>query len=257
LVLAGAGTAAAKDWLPIFRTEHVAPIEFGGADLVALPDLSDYGELVVTDPLDVRRVPDASTAAATTGLAVPDVTHLPRGIRGEPVYRVVDAVGATFTFSTDRASREAVDDGATLPVPPPGLDGSEVRLAAGPGVAAVWSQSTGVPGLVVSRAVAPTAVSSGVAFETIRDYVLSLPGVPAELASRLRTFSPDGSTLPLPIPGERVTTSDADVNGIPATVVATRDRSLAAVVWAHDGVVTVVAGTLDTDEVLSVARGLR
>jgi hypothetical protein len=47
------------------------------------------------------------------------------------------------------------------------------------------------------------------------------------------------------------------VGGVPATVLATRDRSFAAVVWVDDGVVTVVAGSLDDDEVLAVARGLR
>ena len=47
------------------------------------------------------------------------------------------------------------------------------------------------------------------------------------------------------------------MNGVPATVLATRDRTLAAVLWVEDGVVTVVAGPLDVDEVLSVARGLR
>jgi hypothetical protein len=32
---------------------------------------------------------------------------------------------------------------------------------------------------------------------------------------------------------------------------------MALVVWVHDGVVTAVGGSLSTDEVLSVARGLR
>ena len=40
-------------------------------------------------------------------------------------------------------------------------------------------------------------------------------------------------------------------------MLATRDRTLAAVVWVDDGVVTAVAGSLDVDEVLSVARDLR
>jgi hypothetical protein len=40
-------------------------------------------------------------------------------------------------------------------------------------------------------------------------------------------------------------------------VLATRDRTIAAVVWVDDGVVTAVAGALDTDEVLAVARDLR
>lgn len=246
-VLAGAGTVAANDWLPIFRTERVEPVRLRPSDLVALPDLSAYGELVVTDELDVRSVSDASAAASATGLEVPEPTSLPRGIGGEPVYQVADQVAATFTLSAD----------SELPPPPAGLAGTQLRLAAGPGVAAIWSQPSGRPGLVVSRAVAPTAFSSGAPFDAMRDYLLSLPGVPEELASQLRTFSGDGSTLPLLVPDELVATSSADVNGAPATVLSTRDRALAAVVWVDDGVATVVAGTLDTDEVLAVARGLR
>ena len=94
-------------------------------------------------------------------------------------------------------------------------------------------QPTGVPALVVGRAVAPTAFSSGVPFETVRDYLLSLPGLPDDVAAQLRTFTADGSTLPLPVPADRVTTSSAQVNGAPATVLATRDRTLAAVVWVR------------------------
>ena len=129
---------------------------------------------------------------------------------------------------------------------------------AGPGVAARWSHRTGTPVLIVGRAVAPKAFSSaGVPFETLRSYLLSLPGIPDEVADQLRTFNGDGSTLPLPVPADRFTTSSAVVNGKPATVLATRERSVAGVVWVEDGMLTVVAGALDTDEVLSVARGLR
>jgi hypothetical protein len=39
-------------------------------------------------------------------------------------------------------------------------------------------------------------------------------------------------------------------------VFTTRDGALAGVVWVRDGIVTAVAGSLDADEVLSVARGL-
>ena len=54
-----------------------------------------------------------------------------------------------------------------------------------------------------------------------------------------------------------MTTSTADVGGTPATVLTSRDSMMAAVVWVDDGVVTAVAGSLSTDEVLAVARGLR
>lgn len=252
VVLSGAGTAAANDWLEIFQTEQVAPVGINADDLVALPDLSAYGEVEVTSDGDIHQVPDAATAAAQTRLAVPKVARLPRGVAGEPVYQVGSQAKATFTFSAARAAQS----GKALPPAPPGLDGSQVQLVAGPGVAQVWASSAGAPALVVGRAVAPSAFSSGVPFETVRDYLLSISGLPEEVAAQLRTFSGDGSTLPLPVPADQVTTSTADVNGAPATLLTSRDRTMAAVVWVKDGVVTAVAGSLDADEVLSVARNL-
>jgi hypothetical protein len=164
---------------------------------------------------------------------------------------------AQFTFSAEKAAQAAAARGDTLPPPPPGLDGSQFRLTAGPGVAAVWSEARGVPAMVVGRAVAPTAYSSGIPFETARDYLLSLPGLPKDVASQLRAFSGDGTTLPLPVPAELVTSSTADVGGHEATVLASRDGTVTGVVWVADGVVTGVAGSLSEDEVLAVARGLR
>ncbi len=257
VVLTGAGTAAATDWLHIFRTKKIAPVNFSTSDLVALPDLGAYGEVVVTGAVDVTPVPDAAAAAAATGLDVPKVTTLPRGVSGEPAYQVGRQASATFTFSAERAARSAAESGSALPPLPPGLDGSQVRLVAGPGVAAIWRQPTGVPALFVGRAEAPSAFSTGVPFETVRDYLLSLPGLPENVAAQLRTFTADGSTLPLPVPADRMTTSSARVGDVPATVLASRDRLLAAVVWVDDGVVTVVAGSLGAGEVLSIARELQ
>jgi len=257
VVLTGASTAAANDWLPAFRTERVAPVSFTTADLVSLPDLSAYGELVVTGEPDVRQVPDAATAEELTGLDLPEVAELPSGVVGEPVLQVGTELSATFTFSTERAARAAAEAGEELPTPPPGLDGSAVRLDAGPGAAQVWQSASGAPALVVGRAVAPTAFSAGLPFEQVRDYLLTLPGLPEGVAEQLRTFAADGSTLPLPVPADEVTTSSTQVGGVPATLLVSRDRALSAVVWVQEGVLTVVAGSLGDDEVLAVARGLR
>jgi hypothetical protein len=257
LVLAGAGTAAANDWLQVFRTEQIAPVSFSTKDLVALPDLSAYGTVVVSKEPGVHAVPDAATAARESGLDLPEVVRLPRGVQGEPTYQVGDEVTATFTFSAARAAQAAREAGETLPAPPPGVDGSSVRLVAGPGVAQIWGSQSGLPALVVGRAVAPRAFSSGIPFETVRDYVLSLPGLPRDVADQLRSFAADGSTLPLPVPVERATATPTEVNGSPATLVRARDKTMAALVWVKDGMVTVVAGSLDGDEVLTIARELR
>jgi hypothetical protein len=255
-LLTGASAAAAADWLQVFHTQQIAPVSVSQADLVALPDLSAYGELEVTQALDLREVANAAAAEKATGLSVPQVRKLPAGVTGEPVYRVGDRVSATFAFSAEKAAATARAAGETLPPPPAGLDGSQFRLNAGPGLAAVWAESRGVPALIVARAVAPTAYSSGIPFETARDYLLSLPGLPEHLASQLRSFSGDGTTLPLPVPAEQLKSSAAEVGGVPATLLTSRDGLLAGVVWVNDGVVTAVAGSLSADEVLTVARGL-
>ena len=73
------------------------------------------------------------------------------------------------------------------------------------------------------------------------------PGRFARTAFRVRERFPIDKSLSL------VT----EIGGSPATVLTTPDRTLAATVWVRDGIVTVVAGALDADEVLSVARSLR
>jgi hypothetical protein len=256
-ILAGAGAAAAADWLQIFRTEQIAPVTVTDADLVELPDLSAYGEVEVIEEPNVREVADAAAAQEATGLSVPRVSELPQGVTGEPTFQVGGQLSVLFTFSAEKAAQAAAAAGETLPPPPAGLDGSQFRLVAGPGLAAVWSEARDLPALIAARAVAPTGYSSGIPFETAREYMLSLPGLPEDVASQLRSFSGDGTTLPLPIPAEQVRSSTADVGGVSANVLTSRDGTMAGVVWVDQDIVTVVAGSLSADEVLSVARGLQ
>ncbi|WP_106398109.1 hypothetical protein [Actinocorallia populi] len=256
-LLTGVGAAAAADWLQVFRAEKVAPVVISQADLLRLPDLSAYGEAEVRKEANRRRVAGADAAREITGLPVPRVGELPRGVTGEPEFQVGDQVSATFTFSVRKAAKTAAAAGLPLPPPPPGLDGSRFRLTAGPGLAAVWTEARGVPALMVARVVAPRAYSSGVPFGTARDYLLSLPGLPESVASQLRGFSGDGTTLPLVVKAWKQKSSATDVNGVPATVLTTRDGVMAGVLWVDGGVVTGVVGSLSADEVLSVARGLR
>ena len=256
-LLTGASAAAAADWLQIFRTEQVAPITVTQADLLKLPDLSAYGTLKIEQEPHVREAPGPAEAQRLTGLTVPQVGRLPRGVTGEPRYQVGGRVSASFTFSTAKAAAAARAAGKPLPAPPAGLDGSQFRLTAGPGLAAIWSEARGVPALAVARAVAPIGYSSGIPFATARDYLLALPGLPPSVASQLRSFTADGKTLPLVVQADRQTSYRTDVGGKPAVVLTTRDGAMAGVVWVDNGVVTAVGGTLGGDEVLSVARGLR
>jgi hypothetical protein len=256
-LLTGAGAAAAADWLQIFHPQRVAPVTLTRDDLVELPELSAYGEVEQTGDGEVHAVADAAAAEQATGIPAPRVGELPRGVTGAPTYQVRGRVSTLFTFSAQKAADAAAAAGATLPPPPPGLDGSQFRLTLGPRLTATWTDARGVPAMIVTRSAAPTVDSSGIPFETARDYVLTLPGLPAHLADQLRGLAGDGTTLPLRVLTERMTSSDTDVGGAPATELTSRDGTMAGVVWVADGIVTAVGGSLSADEVLSVARGLR
>ena len=262
VLVGGTAAAAAADWLPIFRTEKVAAVKLSAADVTALGDLqrlaalSAYGTVKLPSGDGVEQVPDAATAASRSGVAVPSVAHLPVGVEGRPTYAVLDHETVEFTFSTVSAARTAAGKGVALPPPPPGLDGSTLRVEGGPGVVATWGEHHGVPTMVLARVKAPVVSSQGAPLATVRDYLLSLPGIPQSLASQLRALTADGTTLPVPVPTDLATSSPVVVGSSQATLVQTRDRLAAGVLWVDHGMLQVVGGTLSRDDVLEVARGL-
>ena len=212
----------------------------------------------VTEEADVREVADAAAAEEATGLSVPRVSELPRGVTGEPAYQVGGQVSAVFTFSAEKAAQAAAAAGETLPPPPAGprrqpvpagrrpgarrgLVGSPRR--AGPGRGPRRSHPPRTPRASRSRRPATTCCPCPVCPRTSRRSCAASPAT--------------GRRCPCPCRPRQVTSSAADVGGVPATVLTSRDGVMAGVVWVDDGVVTAVAGSLSADEVLSVARGLR
>src|SRR5829696_1855509 len=139
---------------------------------------------VAAEERSASAAPAARARRRWQPLRSPVVDALRAGVTGEPTYTVGDQLVADFTFSAARAEQAAAAAGESLPPVPDGLDGSRFRLVAGPGTAATWSEARGVPALVVARVAAPTASStSGVSFEAARDYLLSVPGLPDDLAA--------------------------------------------------------------------------
>lgn len=131
----------------------------------------------------------------------------------------------------DDAASAAAETGVAVPtidVLPAAVSGEPRYLVAGRGVAAVWSRPTGIPALILARVATP-------------------PDLPvAALISSIPSLA-----------GDHLTVTHADVHGTTVTVATTSDRSASGVVWIEDDVANLVAGTLDTSDVLAVARSLR
>jgi hypothetical protein len=69
------------------------------------------------------------------------------------------------------------------------------------------------------RCRAPTVSSSGADLATLESYLLSQPGISAELAAQIRAIADPSSTLPVPVPAGAAS-STVDLNGHAAVVLS-------------------------------------
>jgi hypothetical protein len=98
------------------------------------------------------------------------------------------------------------------------------------------------------------ATSNGATTTEIEDFLLAQPGVPADLAAEIRLLGNLETTLPIPAP-PGTSTESTEVDGSRAVVLVDNSNAASGAIWAGaDGVVHVVAGLVDKEDLLSVAQ---
>ena len=255
------GTAAAATLTTIFEPTHVAPVSLSQSDLRAIADFTGLGDSGTLGGFSTsngsRTLPfgtvrwSSSTAHVTSSLAqaaaeagfpVALPAHLPAGVGAVQRFMVQPRVTAAVTFNPAAA----------------GLAGSSVTLDAGPAVAAQYAGTNGadVPTLAVATMRRPTARSSGASLSQIEAFLLGQPGIPPQLAEEIRLLGDLRTTLPVPVPSGASARS-VQVDGWPGILLADSSNAAAAVVWEDGrGLLHVVVGILDQQDVLNVANQL-
>lgn len=257
-IVALAVTGAAQQLLTVMQPTNVTVVPVTTSELQAMPDLAQFGTVHWSGNPQVTPVADAAAAAQAAGFSAPQATA-PTGVSGAPQYAVLVQSTATFTFSAAKAQAWAAAHNVTLPAMPAGLDGSSLELTAGPAIVELYGAGSSggeIPQLAVGKMRSPTLASTGPSVREIEDYLLSVPGFPAGLAAQLRALGDPTTTLPLPIPVDRASTSQADVNGVEAEVIGDDTGLGAGAIWVTGGYVYGVAGSQPQDTILSVARSL-
>lgn len=256
-----AGTAAAATLSTIFSPTHVAPVAVSQNDVRAIATLTGLGD---SHSLGSFATPNGSSrlrfgtvtwssgasqpvtslagARAEAGFPASLPAHLPSGVGAEQQLIVQPRVRATVTFNSKAAS----------------LAGSSVTLDAGPAVFARYAAANrpGVPTLAIATMRRPTAQSTGASLSQIEAFLLAQPGVPPQLAEELRLLGDLRTTLPVPVPAGASVRS-VRVGGWPGVLLADSSNAAAGVVWEDGrGLLHVVAGILDSRDVLNVANQL-
>jgi hypothetical protein len=271
--------------LTVFRVQDVSPITI---DQVSqpLPDLSRLGDMSPS-PREVRlqptQVDSVAAASSNVGFGVQQPSKLPAGLAPQPSV-VATTAGATvnFTFRAAKAkaylastghsdvTMPARFDGATLTlhVPaaaslaylPAGTSVRDIQAAAAGEKAGVKPDSAAInrlmngSGVMLMEARSPELDATGVSADDLRDFLLSLPGIPETTRAQLRSIGDWRNTLPVPAaPGSNL--HKVTVNGAPG--VAGRNGGAQMVLWVKNGLVFVAAAPkLDEPALLALASSV-
>ncbi|MGH2916054.1 MAG: hypothetical protein ACRDMX_13800 [Solirubrobacteraceae bacterium] len=257
-----AGTAAAATLTTIFAPTHVAPVSLNRGELQAIATLSGlgddhafgtfstpsgsttlpFGTLSWSSSGTAHVVASLAAASADAGFTAALPARLPAGVGAVRRIGVQPRVSAAVSFGSRAA----------------GLAGSSVAIDAGPAVLVEYggTNSTELPALGVVTMRRPTASSSGATLSQIEAFLLAEPGIPPQLAEEVRLLGNLGTTLPVPVP-PGASARSVQINGRPGVLLADATKVAAAVIWENGGgMLHVVAGLLDPQDVLNVARQL-
>ncbi|MHB8612594.1 MAG: hypothetical protein ACYDAL_09220 [Candidatus Dormibacteraceae bacterium] len=258
-------TAIAQD-SNTFTPQTLAPVPVTMADMQALSQLSAYGTISWTKQPQPQIVTSADEAKTISGLPVPKVATLPAGVSSTVTYAAMGQATAIFTFSKDKAAAAAAQAGKTLPALPSGMDGARLTVTVGPAVAEIYGNITkpgasditqaSLPQLIVGETTAPVATSSQVTVVQFENYLLSQPGISAELKAAIRAIGDPSTTLPIPIPVQFATSSTVTIQGVQGLALGDNTGVGAGAIWIKHGVVYGVVGTIKRDDAVNVANQL-
>lgn len=248
------GQQTAQAVLSSFRVEQFSLVQVTGQQLVETAGvLSSLGTVdggVAFPDLEPVSVAEAEAA---TGLDLPAAPSL----EDRPAEAfVVPASRSRWTLDEDAVADYLTANGAEVDIPA-GLDGTTLVLERSDALAAVYGRSTARPDVVVAMSgpVSLDVARGGLSLPEVREFLLSVPGLPDSLVSQLTAIDDWQSTLPVPIPVDEASAQTVQLNGTEAVTVEV-DGAGSAYLWVDDGTSVLVAGPSGSDLVRAVADEL-
>jgi hypothetical protein len=253
------GAAAAAVLTTVYAPTQVAPVPINANDLHAIENIMGisrlsgdlgpsgstqltFGKLSWSSAGPTQQVASLARASAMTHLAFPTPATLPSGVGAIGRITVQPQVTATVRFSQNAG---------------PAVAGSTLTIAAGPAIAVQYASASGRSNLITLAIVAarrPVASSTGATATQLETFLLSRPGLPADLVQEIRLLGNPTSVLPVPVPSGLWELKE-QIGGAPAVLVTDPNGFASGVIWeSGDGIVHAVGGLLDKQDVFNVAR---
>ena len=141
---------------------------------------------------------------------------------------------------------------------PDRLHGSTLVVALPPIVMLEYATADNKPAVMIGQArEVQVGVEGGASLDEVRTFLLGLPDLPPEVARQLRSIQDWTSTLPIPVPVDKMTWQETKIAGADAYILNDNTGLGSGVIWQRDGRILGVAGPMKATDLRKVAESLR
>jgi hypothetical protein len=256
------GQAVAAGFLAQFRSQRLAVVTFdpNQARQTGLFRFEQLGTVKNNQPPRPSEVANVQEAASRAGFPVlqPDPATLPAGAAKTPKVRFSPASETRLTF--DREKSRAYFDSINrkdLSLPDK-LHGATLVVALPPVVMLEYPAQDNKPAVMIGEArEVQVGVEGNASLDEVRNFLLGLPNVPPDLARQLRSMQDWTSTLPIPVPVDKMTWQETTIAGAPAYILNDNTGLGSGVIWQRDGRILGVAGPMKATDLRRIAESLK
>jgi len=248
--------SAAAEFLTVFRVEGVQTISINPEDLQNLEaaleegmgkvDIDNFGRVEVDGKQETVKVSyEEAKETVDFGLKAPVF----EGYGNPASWEVLKGYSVNLCLDVDNVNAllEALGSNSVLPE---SLDGSNFSLQVPTAAAAKYTGGDSVLFLIQARSPSITA-PSGADVAAIREALLDIPALPADIKRQLRAVRDWQNTFLVPNVGG--SSEEVIVNGTQGVVIASQDSH--SLLWQQDGVVYMLTGSgLDKHTVLALGE---
>jgi hypothetical protein len=272
------GQTTAAAFLAQFRSQQVAAIEITPQTQAAITrtmqTLSNLGTLQTPAGLANGQRPEAAArsladqsqtvsiaeASQTVKFPVqtPDPASLPPGFDKTPTVRVSPATQMRFTFDKNKARSYFQSTGHPEVSLPDKFDGASLVVSIPSAALLQYANPSSKDALIVAQAGELVVDAEGnVSLDEMRDFLLSLPGLPQSTVNQLKQIKNWNQTLPVPVPVDVATWKPTTIKGNQALLLNDNSGVGSAAIWHENGHLVGAAGSLKANDLTRIVETLK
>jgi hypothetical protein len=272
------GGAAAASFLAQFRSQQVTAVEvtpqsqaeiyrtlnaLGNLGTIKTPGSDGKEarpEAVARGAAEQARTVSLAEAGQVVGftLKTPDPATLPAGFDTTPRVRVMPAYQMRFTFDRNKARAYFQSTGHPEINLPEKFDGATLVVSMPAAALLDYQNGSSKDALILGQAgeLVVDVEGGNVTLPEMRDFLLSMPGLPPLVVAQLKQIQNWNETLPIPVPVDQVHWQSTTINGNQGLLLNDNSNVGSAAIWHAGGHLYGLAGSMKASDLVRVANSL-